>query len=371
MVRGSARLSGLATWCIIAAANSKMIAPVPGFLLALLLAAPALAAGAPVRVEGRAYGLAVTIELRDLPPEVARAGAAAAMREIAVFERETEPGPPADGSPIAGTLAALNAAAGKGPQAIEPRLFQVLARAADFCAWSNGAHGPLARDLYRLWGRGAPAAGRPDEERLAQALRAAACGRLALDPKARTASLEGGGGVDLGGFAEGAAVDRAVAVLQEKGARNGVVEIGRVWRAWGSGPDGKGWRIALPALPGMPAPIGEVLLLDQALALVAADDRPLSIAGDTFSPLVDQRTGRPVEGMEAVAVRTLEGMDAEALAGGLFILGTREGQLRVGSVRPLPAVLWALGSGAGAPLLVEYHWSATAPKKPAPAVSLP
>ncbi|HEY8022345.1 MAG TPA: FAD:protein FMN transferase, partial [Thermoanaerobaculia bacterium] len=128
--------------------------------------------------------------------------------------------------------------------------------------------------------------------------------------------------------------------------------------------------ISLPALSGMPSPIGELLLRDQSVALVAADDRPLTIAGDVYSPFVDQRTGRPVEGVEGVAVRTLEGLDAQALAAGLFILGTRQGQLRVGGVRPEPGVLWVLGSGAGEPLLVEYHWSATAPKgAPPPAVA--
>lgn len=336
----------------------------PPLLLALLLAAPALAAGAPVHVEGRAYGSAVTIDLRGLSPEAARVDAAAALREIAVFERETDPEPPAGGAPIPGTLAALNAAAGKGPQRVEPRLFELLSRAAELCTWSQGAHGPLGRGLYRLWGRGAPAAGRPDDEALARAVGAAACDRLALDPKARTASLAAGSGLDLSGFAEGAAVDRAFEVLQAKGAGDGVVGIGRVWRAWGPGPGGKGWTIALPALSGMASPIGDALLRDEALALVAADDRPLTIAGDVFSPLVDQRTGRPVEGMQAVAVRTVDGAGAGALAAGLFVLGPREGQLRVGSVRPLPAVLWAMGSGAGSPLLVEYHWSATASKRP-------
>ena len=334
----------------------------PPLLLALLLAAPALAASPPVHVEGRAYGSAVTIDLRGLPPEMARAGAAAALREIAVFERETDPEPA--GTPIPGTLAALNAAAGKGPQRIEPRLFALLSRAAELCTWSQGAHGPLGRDLYRLWGRGAPAAGRPDDEALARAVGAAACDRLALDSKAHTASLAAGSGLDLSGFAEGAAVDRAVEVLQAKGAGDGVVGIGRVWRAWGPGPGGKGWTIALPALSGMASPIGDALLKDEALALVAADDRPLTIAGDVFSPLLDQRSGRPVEGVQAVAVRTVDGAGAGALAAGLFVLGPREGQLRVGSVRPLPAVLWAMGSGAGSPLLVEYHWSATASKRP-------
>ncbi len=342
---------------------------VSALALALSLGLAALSAGRPAsavspavpvasHIDGRAFGLPVSIDLRDLPPETARAAAAAALQEIAVFERQVDPAAP----PLAGTIAALDAAAGRGPQPIEPRLFQLLSRAAGFCAWSNGAHGPLARGLYRLWGQGAPVAARPADEALAAAVKSAACGGLVLDRKAGTASLAAGGGVTLFGFAEGAAVDRAVEALQGRGAANGVVGIGRVWRAFGPGPGGRGWTVALPALPGMPAPIGEVLLRDQSLALVAADDRPLAIAGDVFAPLIDQRSGRPVEGMEAVAVRTLEGMDAEALAAGLFVLGTREGQLRVGSVRPAPSVLWALGSGDGSPLLVEYHWSATAPK---------
>jgi len=336
------------------------------FLLTLLLSPP-LAPPSPLHLDGRAFDQPVTIDVRDLPPDAAREAASAALREIAVLERETDPEPPAGAPPIVGTLAALNAAAGKGPQAVEPHLFTILSRTADYCTFSNGALGPLARDLYRLWGVGAPAAGLPPEDKLAEAIKAAACSRLVLDPKARTAALQAGSALALRGFAEGAAVDRAVAVLQEKGVRNSVVGIGRVWRAIGPGADGKGWRIALPTLAGMQSSIGEVLLRDQSLALVAAGDRPITIGGDVYSPFVDQRTGRPIEGVEAVAARTLEGLDAQALASSRFILGTREGQLRVGGVRPEPSVLWALGSGAGAPLLVEYHWASKAPK-PAPAV---
>jgi thiamine biosynthesis lipoprotein ApbE len=342
-----------------------LLTPLLALLLAALLPAAAPAAPPPVHADGSAFGLPVAIEVRDLPADTARAAVAAALREVAVLERETDPESPAGpAKPIAGTLAALNAAAGRGPQPIEPHLFQVLSRAADFCLWSNGAHGPLARDLYRLWGRGAVAAALPADDKLAEAVKAAACGRLVLDPKAHAASLAAGGGIELWGFAEGAAVDRAVEVLRERGVGNAIVGIGRIWRAIGPGPDGKGWRVSLPALAGMPSPIGEVRLSDQSLAFVTADDRPLSIAGDIFSPLIDQRSGRPVDGMQAVAARTLGGLDAEALAAGLFILGTREGQLRVGALRPEPSVLWVLGSGAGSPLLVEYHWSATAPRKP-------
>jgi hypothetical protein len=50
-------------------------------------------------------------------------------------------------------------------------------------------------------------------------------------------------------------------------------------------------------------------------------------------------------------------IDAQGLAVTLLIAGPREGQLRLGSLRPRPSVLWLLGSGTGMPLQVGYRWS--------------
>src|SRR5262249_60098012 len=102
------------------------------FLLTLLLSPP-FAPPSPLHLDGRAFDQPVTIDVRDLPPDAAREVASAALREIAVLERETDPEPPAGTSPIAGTLAALNAAAGKGPQAVRPPLLPILSRAPRHC----------------------------------------------------------------------------------------------------------------------------------------------------------------------------------------------------------------------------------------------
>jgi hypothetical protein len=49
-------------------------------------------------------------------------------------------------------------------------------------------------------------------------------------------------------------------------------------------------------------------------------------------------------------------IDAQGLAAAMTITGPNEGLLRLGSLRPSPAVLWLLGSGSGEPLQVDYHW---------------
>ncbi len=191
---------------------------------------------------------------------------------------------------------------------------------------------------------------------------AAACGRLRLDPGNRTAALAAGSALDLWGFAEGLAVDRAVEILRRQGAGNAFVQLGNVYRGIGAGLDGKGWRVNLPKLPGMTQPPGRVLLRDRALAIAVAAERPLRVAGETFAPYVSQRTGKPAQGVVATLAVTDMAADAQGLAATLTITGPGEGELRIGSVRPNPSVLWFLGTGTGEPLQVEHRWGEV-PKK--------
>src|SRR4051794_37688873 len=119
-------------------------------LLALLLGAPPSPSPSPLRLADKAFGKTAEIEVRDLPQEVAQVVIRQAFAEVAALERLTDAARPDGG------LAVLNGAAGKGPQTPDPRLLTLLGRARDFCFWSEGAHGPLGRDLYALWGLRAP-----------------------------------------------------------------------------------------------------------------------------------------------------------------------------------------------------------------------
>jgi thiamine biosynthesis lipoprotein len=319
-------------------------------LLAFLLAAPApVAVPPPLRQADKAFGRPAEIEVRDLAPEAAREAISRAFAQIAETERLSDAARPDGG------LAALNAAAGKGPQKLDSRLLAMLGRASDFCFWSEGAHGPLGRDLYALWGLRSAVAAPPTPEQAAKAAALTACTRLTVNLEKGTAELAAGSGLDLWGFAEGLAVDRAVEALRQKGVANGFVHVGSVQRGFGKGPAGKGWPVELPQPPGLEEPAGRLVLRDRALAVAAPADHPL--APQAAAPYLSQRTGLPPEGILAAVVVTELAADAQGLATSLFILGPREGQTRLGSLRPRPSVLWFMGSGAGAPLQVGYRWS--------------
>jgi thiamine biosynthesis lipoprotein ApbE len=122
-----------------------------GAMLPILLAvvlgasAPAPTAG-PVRLQGDAFGFPVTVEARSADPEAARAALEAALAEIAAIERLVDPAPGSGEIPDGG-VAVLNAAAGAGPQPVDPRLMPLLAKARDFCVWNEGAHGPCGGEM--------------------------------------------------------------------------------------------------------------------------------------------------------------------------------------------------------------------------------
>ena len=324
---------------------------IPALLVFFLSGLSAAQAPEPVRLASEAFGVHVEIEVRDLPRPEAEAAIRAAIDEISLLERLTDP----DGEEPGG-LGRLNAAAGQGDQAMDPRLRKLLERAWDFCFWSRNAHGPLGADLYAAWGLRGRVQARPANDVLAAGTQAASCRNVGFG-EGGTVALAEGSRAELWGFSAGYAVDRAMDLLRDRGATNAWVEVGRHQRGLGGGPDGGGWIGTVPILDGFTEPLDEVRLTDHALSVIRFDDRFFTIAGDDYPPFLDQRTGLPPDGIEGTLVVTDLAVDAQALATALLIMGNREGQMRLGGLKPVPAVLWLLGDGTGTPLLASFHWS--------------
>lgn len=318
--------------------------------LALVVQAGTVAAGETVRLEGELAGEPALVEVAGL--DGAAADTAARAGWIALAQADGE---------LRALERAFEEAAG-GVVAPGDERFALLERADRFCRWSDGVVGALGGKLFRLWGMRFPAPGRPAPAVLAGAVDSARCERLALDRAARLARVAAGTEVDLMPFELGWAVDRAVAALATAGATNVRVRLGGVERGTGPGPDGKGWRVTPPRLPGAAAPLDPFYLRDRASALLVANDRPIDLGGDAAPRFLDLRRGRSSAGVLAVVVVTEVAADAQALGWAMFALGAGAGQQRLGNLRPEPSVLWALGSGEGEPLLAVTHWSAV-PKR--------
>lgn len=236
---------------------------------------------------------------------------------------------------------------------LEPELVPLVERALEFCRWSQAAVGPLGGGLALHW---QGVAGNPEAPPVPRTLvEAAACQRLEVNGDAGTVRIAGGSRLRVAAFSTGFLVDRGAARLQELGAVNGRVRMGRVHRAFGPGPpgaEGKGWPVLLPVFEGYDRPLDEIHLEDRSLAVIWRADWPEG------RPLhVDQRSGLPPEGVWATVAVTELALDAQGVATAALVLGAREGRFRIANLRPEPSVLWILGRGKGRPLLAELNWS--------------
>ncbi|MCZ7652988.1 MAG: FAD:protein FMN transferase [Thermoanaerobaculia bacterium] len=316
-------------------------------------ARPAAAEGpAVVRLEGSAFGFTAIVEVRGLSAAEGERAAQAAFTALAAAETDLGPG---------GGLARLAERAGE-PVALPPPLLGLVAKAVDFCVWSEGRIGLLGGHAYDLWGLHRPVRGRPPATRLEEAAASAACDRLQVDAARGQATLAPGSRPEAWGLALGWAVDRAGLALAEAGAANARVELGGVLLGIGPGPSGRGWEVAGLRFPGQAEPLAPVYLRDRALAVVTPEDRALAIGGDRHAPYLDLRTGRPAAGAVAVLASSPLALDAQAVAVAMFVAGPRQGQYLAGPLRPSPAVLWLLGSGEGEPLFESSRWSDLRPR---------
>jgi thiamine biosynthesis lipoprotein len=304
----------------------------------------------PMRMTIPVFGTDAEVEIRDLSSAAGEEAARAALLEIFQISALV--------NSASGGLSALNAAAGQGPQTVDPRLSEMILRSLQFCIWSGGAYGPLGGELYRLWDEQQDNQRPPATMLLRAALGSSECNRIVLPEvdaqgAGNLVELANNSRVDLRGIVRGFAIDRAIDVLKQHGSQNAWVEIGNVVRAMGPGPEGEGWLYIVPPAPGHKDPIDRLWLQDQAVVIlssVAAHDEP-------FRVVLDLRTGVPSRGVISVVTITTQAVDAEPLASILFVYGHREGQRRLGTLDPRPAVYWLLGSGDSDPLEASYRWS--------------
>ncbi len=266
-----------------------------------------------VRVEGEHMGTPWEVVVWADDAGVARAGADAALAEVARIEALVSSWrSDAD-------LGRVNAGAGTAVT-VSPETLGLLERAVALCQATGGAFDPSFGPLGMLW-RWEEGFTVPDETSIAAARDRVDCQRIELDVAGGTVRLEPGMSVGLGATAKGYAVDRASALLVERGLTDHVVNGGGDLLARGD----KG---GAPWTTGVQHPRRE---LGELFAVLSARDEAVVSSGDyaryvehdgkRYGHVIDPRTGRPTEQTVAVTVIAPSAEVADGLATALMVLG--------------------------------------------------
>jgi thiamine biosynthesis lipoprotein len=267
-------------------------------------------------------------------------------------------------------LADLNLRAPHGPVCVEPWLFGLLQRCADFCRESDGAFDIACGALISCWKLSGPEAvaatqaGAPPADVLAAALAATGSHLLELEPGARTVRfLHPRLRLHPGAVGKGCAVDRIVEVLRELRVPAALVHGGgSTVYGLGAPPGGPAWPVGLQH-PQRRGRLGVALLRDRALSTSAGTEQYREHAGRRYGHLLDPRTGYPVPAHRSATIFAQTATEADALSTAACVLGAsaaarvlgaapEAGLVLIPAPEDLPNAPRAGGPGAPQPLVV-------------------
>ena len=191
---------------------------------------------------------------------------------------------------------------------------------------SNGLFNPVIGELISLWGfhdNPLPIGTVPDKDLLKKL--------VAQRPSADDITIEGNrissrnpaARYDLGAFAKGYAIDRAIERLQELGISNAIVNAGGDLRAIGRHGD-RPWRIGIRH-PRQAAILASVEIDGDTSVFTSGDyERFFEVDGIRHHHIIDPRSGYPADRTASVTVIYNNAATADAAATALFVAGPDE-----------------------------------------------
>jgi len=166
----------------------------------------------------------------------------------------------------------------------------------------------------------------PDESELTRLRPLMDVAHIRLDEGAGTVLLtQAGMRVDVGGIGKGFAADLAVAVMQAAGATAGVVALSGDIKTFGRLPNGTRFSFGIRHPRQEGALLARVELENEAISTAGDYEKVFERDGIRYHHILDPRTLQPARGCQSVTVIAKEGVVADGLDTGIFVMGPERG----------------------------------------------
>lgn len=229
----------------------------------------------------------------------------------------------------------LNSAAGGTPVDVGEELRDLIARALDFSAATDGAFDITLAPVSSAWGFTEDTYRVPEDAELALLLPCVGAEHVHLE-EGTVVSLDQGTRIDLGAIAKGYASDRMAAIYQEHGITHGIVDLGGNTWVCGGNLEGEPWQIGIQDPARSAGALAGILEASDAFAVTSGGyQRYFEQDGKTYHHILDPATGWPAEsGLTSVTIVADEpqqvdgtpgrGAMCDALSTALFVMGEEE-----------------------------------------------
>lgn len=205
-----------------------------------------------------------------------------------------------------------------------PGLLHILTEALALSEATGGAFDVTMKPLLDLYQRAAADGALPDDVGVQRTLAHVGYHGLRLSGK-RVAFGRPGMGVTLDGIAKGYIVDQGTGVLRERGFDNVMVEAGGDLSAYGTNASDDPWRVGIQNPRRANALVNSVTVRNGAVATSGDYMQPYT-ADMSAHHIVDPRTGYSKGEVASATVQAPTGLQADALATTLMVMGLEQGK---------------------------------------------
>lgn len=240
----------------------------------------------------------------------------------------------------------VNAAAGVRAVPVDSEVLVVIGKAQEVARASGGAFDITVGAFRGLWKFDEDRDGTvPDPAAVKARLPLVGYRGVVVNQRKKTVKLRKKGmRMVLGGIAKGYAVDRAVALLRDRGFQDFILQAGGDLFVSGQRGD-RSWRV------GIRDPRGQ---RDATFAVAAVKDMTFSTSGDyersvikdgvRYHHILDPATGNPAMRSRSVTVMARDALTADAWSTALFVMGHDKGMALVEKMPDLEAVFVDAGN---------------------------
>ena len=237
-------------------------------------------------------------------------------------------------------LSQVNAASGREPVKVSQETFEILVRSLEMAQLTQGGFNIAVGPAVQAWNASGEGQVPPQED--LEALRPQIdLSHIQLDTEKQTVWLRRSGmQIDVGGIGKGYAADLAARVMQASGATAGVVALSGDIKTFGRMPDNQRFVFGIQhPRKEQGEVLGRIELEDEAVSTAGDYQRYFMKDGIRYHHILDPATLQPARGCQSVTVIAKEGVMADGLDTGIFVMGPDKGMALIESLPDVEGVI--------------------------------
>ncbi|WP_447964449.1 FAD:protein FMN transferase [Nitrospira sp. Ecomares 2.1] len=237
-------------------------------------------------------------------------------------------------------LSKVNAAAGRETIQVSQETFEVLTRSLEMAQLTQGGFNVTVGPAVKAWD--ASGEGQVPSQEDLEALRPQMdLSNMQLDEKTQSVKLRRPGmSIDVGGIGKGYAADLAARVMQASGATAGVVALSGDIKTFGRMPDHQRFVFGIQhPRKEQGEVLGRIELENEAVSTAGDYQRYFMKDGVRYHHILDPATLLPARGCQSVTVIAKDGVMADGLDTGIFVMGPDKGMALIESLPDVEGVI--------------------------------